>query len=82
MGGSRASQNYLNEEQSKMAKAKVVLTKDEVASLKAFKTSSEVVDFYQFISENGLRDEAHKIMQTVIAKITPVKKRGRKKVLH
>lgn len=64
------------------AKAKTVLTKDESASLKAFKTSSEVVDFYQFISENGLRSEAHQIMQVVLKKITPVKKRGRKKVLH
>jgi len=64
------------------AKQKAPMSKEAAASLKAFKTSSEVVDFYQFISDNGLRDEAHKIMEVVLKKITPVKKRGRKKVLH
>ena len=66
-----------------MAKAKVKTeSKETTASIKAFKTSSEVVDLYQFISDNGLRDEAHQIMKAVLTKITPVKKRGRKKVLH
>lgn len=64
------------------AKAKIIESKETTATLKAFKSSSEVVDFYQFISDNGLRSEAHKIMQAVLTKITPVKKRGRKKVLH
>ena len=66
-----------------MAKSKTKTeSKETTATLKAFKSSSEVVDFYQFINDNGLRDEAHKIMQAVLTKITPVKKRGRKKVLH
>lgn len=56
--------------------------KDNIAAIKAFKSSTEVIDFYQFIHENGLRQEAQKIMATVLTKIKPQKKRGRKKVLQ
>lgn len=56
--------------------------KETSAAIKAFKSSSEVVDFYQFIYENGLRQEARQIMATVLTKIKPQKKRGRKKVLQ
>ena len=52
------------------------------AALKNFKASAEVETFYTFIHENGLRSEAHKLMELVVKKITPPKKRGRKKMLQ
>ena len=63
-------------------KSKDNKSKETSSALKAFKTSSEVVDFYQYIYDNGLRSEAHKIMSTVLTRIKPQKKRGRKKVLQ
>lgn len=56
--------------------------KDINAAIKSFKSSSEVENFYTFIYENGLRSEAHKLMELVLKRITPAKKRGRKKVLQ
>ncbi|MBD65658.1 MAG: hypothetical protein CME62_10660 [Halobacteriovoraceae bacterium] len=56
--------------------------KEASLALKSFKTSSEVESFYTFIYENGLRSEAHKLMEVVLKRITPAKKRGRKKVLQ
>ena len=56
--------------------------KEPAAAIKTFKASSEVEDLYTFIHENGLRAEAHKLMEAVVKHITPAKKRGRKKVLH
>jgi ABC-type lipoprotein release transport system permease subunit len=69
---------------SKAQKAaeKAQTAKENNAAIKAFKSSSEVVDFYQFIHDNGLREEAQKIMAAVLTKIKPQKKRGRKKVLQ
>lgn len=50
--------------------------------VKVFKTSSEVENFYRFIHENGLRAEASTLMKLVLKKISPAKKRGRKKNLQ
>jgi hypothetical protein len=73
--------------EDKMAKVKAkskkpVVTKEVAMAIKAFKNSDEVNDFYQFIHDNGLRNEAHQLMSSVLKAITPAKKRGRKKVLH
>lgn len=56
--------------------------KEASAAIKAFRTSSEVETFYTYIHENGLRDEAKQLMEIVLKKITPAKKRGRKKILQ
>ncbi len=48
-------------------------------TIKNFKTASEVTDFYRFINDNKLRAEAREIISVVLKKITPAKKRGRKK---
>lgn len=61
---------------------KKAVNKEVSAAIKAFKTSSEVESLYSYIYENGLRSEAHKLMELVVKKITPPKKRGRKKVLQ
>lgn len=48
-----------------------------------FKNSSEVQNFYRFVSENNLRKEAEFLLKLVTKALTPKKKRGRaKKVLH
>lgn len=47
--------------------------------IKNFKASSDVENFYRFIFDNGLRSEAHQLMELVLKRITPQKKRGRKK---
>lgn len=51
-------------------------------TIKNFKTASEVQDFYRFVHENGLRVEAKKLVEIVLKKITPPKRRGRKKIIH
>lgn len=53
------------------------------ASLKTFKASNEVENFYRFIAENNLRAEAKTLVEMVLKRIKPAKKRGRKKTtLH
>ena len=50
------------------------------SSLKNFKTSSDVENFYHFINDNQLRAEAKILVETVLKTIAPPKKkRGRKK---
>lgn len=53
--------------------------KEAGSGIKTFKASSDVENFYRFIFENGLRGEAHQLMELVLKRITPPKKRGRKK---
>ncbi len=48
-------------------------------TVKNFKSSSEVQDFYRFIHDNNLRSEAKTLVEMVLKTITPQKKRGRKK---
>ena len=48
-------------------------------TIKNFKNSSEVENFYRFIHDNDLRSEAKQLVQIVLKSITPQKKRGRKK---
>lgn len=48
-------------------------------NIKNFKSSAEVENFYRFVHENRLRDEARKLIEVALKSITPVKKRGRKK---
>ena len=62
-------------------------TETEVAAtpsttIKNFKTSSEVENFYRFINDNQLREEARRLVEVVLKKITPPKKRGRRKNLQ
>jgi hypothetical protein len=61
---------------------KKVENKEVSAAIKEFKASPEVEGLYSFIYENGIRDEAHKLMEVVLKSITPAKKRGRKKILQ
>ena len=52
----------------------------------SYKNETRIADICLHLSRIQASDqqeaEAHKIMQAVLTKITPVKKRGRKKVLH
>jgi len=50
-----------------------------VTSIKSFKATSEVENFYRFIHENKIRLEAKKLIEVVLKQIKPVKKRGRRK---
>lgn len=48
-------------------------------TIKSFKSSQELENFYRFIYENGLRHEAKYALEVVAKKLTPKKKpRGRK----
>jgi hypothetical protein len=61
-------------------KTETVETGEAVKStIKNFKNSSDVKDFYRFIHENNLRSEARTLVGMVLKTITPPKKRGRKK---
>jgi hypothetical protein len=51
-------------------------------TIKNFKNTGEVENFYRFIHENKLRSEAKELIKVVLKKITPPKKRGRKKIIH
>lgn len=64
---------------SKTKETNTVENNDANSALKTFKTSSEVQDFYRFIHENNIREEAYQLMKIVLKSITPQKKRGRKK---
>ena len=44
---------------------KKVENKEVSAAIKAFKSSEEVEGLYSFIYENGLREEARKLMEVV-----------------
>lgn len=56
-----------------------------VKTLKTFRKSKELEDFYRFINENGLRREAHHAIEFISNRLSPKKsksktksKRGRK----
>ena len=56
--------------------------KAAITTIKSFKATEEVQDFYRFIHENKLRPEAKTLIEIVLKQIKPVKKRGRKKIVH
>lgn len=51
-----------------------------VKSLKTFRKSKDLEDFYRFINENGLRREAHHALEFISNRLAKPKKakRGRK----
>lgn len=51
----------------------------QVTTVKTFKASADVENFYRYINDNNLRFEAKKLLEVVLKHITPAKKRGRKK---
>lgn len=60
-------------------------TSEGVKTLKSFRKSKELEDFYRFINENGLRREAHHALEFITNRLSPKKskskgksKRGRK----
>lgn len=60
---------------SKSAKAKP--TKEVSAAIKTFKASSDVENFYRFIHENGLRNEARSLVEMALGHMKGSKKRKR-----
>lgn len=68
----------------KMAKAKAnTAAKDTTVGFKTFRNSSDIENLYRFIHENNLRAEAKTLIELVVKRITPAKKkRGRKKVIQ
>ncbi|MCF8059500.1 MAG: hypothetical protein K9K67_09400 [Bacteriovoracaceae bacterium] len=53
---------------------------DGLRSLKTFRRSKDLEDFYRFINENGLRRQAHHALEFVTGRLSKPKKskRGRK----
>lgn len=62
-----------------MKKTTETTAANPATTIKAFKSTTEVENFYRFINDNNLRVEAKKLLEVVLKQITPVKKRGRKK---
>jgi hypothetical protein len=52
-------------------------TKEVSAAIKTFKASSEVENFYRYIHENGLRNEARTLVEMVLTHLKGSKKRKR-----
>jgi hypothetical protein len=48
-------------------------------NLRAVKSNPDVENFYRFISENGLRREAHMIFTEIVNHLNPPKKKRRRK---
>jgi hypothetical protein len=63
-----------------MAKATEQTTENKKPTVehKAFKSSSEVENFYRFIYENNLREETRKLLSYVLEKTRPKKKRRKR----
>ncbi|MCT4641907.1 MAG: hypothetical protein N4A33_06370 [Bacteriovoracaceae bacterium] len=66
---------------ARTAKKAKTQNKEVSAAIKNFKTSSEAQDFYRFVFENNLRDEARMLMKLVLSKTAPTSKR-KKRTLH
>lgn len=68
---------------SRAKNTKNTTPKDTSIGYKTFKSSSEIETFYRFIHDNNLRAEAKALIEMVVKRITPAKKkRGRKKVIQ
>ena len=52
------------------------------ASIKQMKQSGDLENFYRFIHDNNLRNEGHKLMQSVLDVIKPKRKTRKIKKLH
>lgn len=52
---------------------------DATKSLKVFRKSKDLEDFYRFINENGLRREARHALEFIVSRLSKpkVKKKGR-----
>ncbi len=50
---------------------------DGAKSIKTFRKSKELEDFYRFINENGLRREAHHALDFIHSKLQKPKKKSR-----
>lgn len=61
----------------KKTKTKAV-TKEVANAIKAFKASDEVEEFYRFVHENNLRDEARILTKLVLQANKPAAKRKSK----
>jgi hypothetical protein len=58
--------------------AEEISTESEgVKSLKTFRRSKELEDFYRFINENGLRREAHHALEFIQSRLSLPKKKSR-----
>lgn len=52
---------------------------DGVKTLKSFRKSKELEDFYRFINENGLRREAHHAIEFISNRLSPKKSKSKSK---
>ena len=58
---------------------------EKVSPVKSFRSNPDVENFYRFIYENGLRNEAKSCLEAVVKVINPPRKkktRGRKKKIQ
>ena len=57
--------------------------KEASVGMKTFRSSSDIENLYRFIHENNLRAEARTLIETVVKRLAPAKKkRGRKKTIQ
>ncbi len=51
----------------------------EAMTIKTFRTNSDIENFYRFIHENGLRREAHMLMEYAMKRVAKLRKSKRSK---
>ena len=61
---------------SKKTKTKAV-SKEVSSAIKAFKASEEVEEFYRFVHDNNLRQEASILTKLVLRKMNPSKRKSK-----
>lgn len=54
----------------------------EVMTIKNFRSNADIENFYRFIHENGLRREAHMLMDYAMKKVTKARKGKKAKILQ
>ena len=70
-----------------MTKAQVTEDKAQPAiegalNIKTFRTNSDIEVFYRFINDNGLRREAHMLMEYAMKKVSKFRKGKKSKTLQ
>ena len=62
---------------TKTTEVEINTTVDSTKSIKSFRKSKDLEDFYRFINENGLRREAHQALEFIVGRLVKPKKKGR-----
>ena len=62
-----------------MNKETAAIEPGKVATIGSIKANADVVNFYQFVYDNGLRKEAKQILSTIVKAVKPKRKTRRRR---